>query len=97
MSALERIRYFSVKSTDGSTDGTKNWNNDGAKATNSIAIGPNAATSTGATGSVSLGHNANVLGSSSVAVGPNATVTSGTVGAVALALMPIPAVRVLSP
>ncbi|WP_225522173.1 ESPR-type extended signal peptide-containing protein, partial [Neisseria flavescens] len=84
LNALERIRYFSVKSEEGKADGTKNWNNDGAKATNSIAIGPNAATSTGATGSVSLGHNANVLGSSSVAVGPNATVTSGTVGAVAL-------------
>jgi len=84
LSAIERVRYFSVKSEEGKTDGTKNWNNDGAKATNSIAIGPNAATSTGATGSVSLGHNANVLGSSSVAVGPNATVTSGTVGAVAL-------------
>ena len=84
LSALERIRYFSVKSEEGKADGTKNWNNDGAKATNSIAIGPNAATSTGATGSVSLGHNANVLGEDSVAVGPNATVTSGTVGAVAL-------------
>ena len=84
LSALERIRYFSVKSEEGKTDGTKNWNNDGAKATNSIAIGPNAATSTGATGSVSLGHNANVLGEDSVAVGPNATVTSRTVGAVAL-------------
>ncbi|UTG69322.1 YadA-like family protein [Neisseria subflava] len=84
LNALERVRYFSVKSEEGKTDGTKNWNNDGAKATNSIAIGPNAATSTGATGSISLGHNANVLGSSSVAVGPNATVTSRTVGAVAL-------------
>ncbi|MGN6917251.1 hypothetical protein ACTHTP_08625, partial [Neisseria sp. P0017.S001] len=84
LNAIERVRYFSVKSEEGKTDGTKNWNNDGAKATNSIAIGPNAATSTGATGSVSLGHNANVLGSSSIAVGPNATVTSGTVGAVAL-------------
>ena len=84
LSAIERVRYFSVKSEEGKTDGTKNWNNDGAKATNSIAIGPNAATSTGATGSVSLGHNANVLGEDSVAVGPNATVTSRTVGAVAL-------------
>ena len=84
LSAIERVRYFSVKSEEGKTDGTKNWNNDGAKATNSIAIGPNAATSTGATGSVSLGHNSNVLGENSVAVGPNATVTSGTVGAVAL-------------
>ena len=62
LNALERIRYFSVKSEEGKTDGTKNWNNDGAKATNSIAIGPNAATSTGATGSVSLGNNSNVLG-----------------------------------
>ena len=84
LSAIERVRYFSVKSEEGKTDGTKNWNNDGAKATNSIAIGPNAATSTGATGSVSLGYNANVLGENSVAVGQNATVTSGTVGAVAL-------------
>ena len=84
LSAIERIRYFSVKSEEGKTDGTKNWNNDGAKATNSIAIGPNAATSTSATGSVSLGYNANVLGENSVAVGQNATVTSGTVGAVAL-------------
>ena len=84
LSAIERVRYFSVKSTDGSTDGTKNWNNDGAKGANSIAIGPNAATSTGATGSVSLGYNANVLGENSVAVGQNATVTSGNVGAVAL-------------
>ena len=84
LNAIERVRYFSVKSEEGKTDGTKNWNNDGAKATNSIAIGPNAATSTGATGSISLGHNANVLGEDSVAVGPNATVTSGTVGAVAL-------------
>ena len=84
LSAIERVRYFSVKSEEGKTDGTKNWNNDGAKATNSIAIGPNAATSTGATGSVSLGHNSNVLGENSVAVGQNATVTSGTVGAVAL-------------
>ena len=84
LNAIERVRYFSVKSEEGKTDGTKNWNNDGAKATNSIAIGPNAATSTGATGSVSLGHNANVLGEDSVAVGPNATVTSRTVGAVAL-------------
>ncbi|WP_432765705.1 YadA-like family protein [Neisseria subflava] len=84
LNAIERVRYFSVKSEEGKTDGTKNWNNDGAKETNSIAIGPNAATSTGATGSISLGHNANVLGSSSVAVGPNATVTSRTVGAVAL-------------
>ena len=84
LSAIERVRYFSVKSEEGKTDGTKNWNNDGAKATNSIAIGPNAATSTGATGSVSLGHNANVLGEDSVAVGQNATVTSRTVGAVAL-------------
>ncbi|MEZ7772028.1 hypothetical protein O3682_11530, partial [Neisseria sp. 27098_8_112] len=84
LNAIERVRYFSVKSEEGKTDGTKNWNNDGAKATNSIAIGPNAATSTGATGSVSLGYNSNVLGENSVAVGPNATVTSGTVGAVAL-------------
>ena len=31
LSAIERVRYFSVKSEEGKTDGTKNWNNDGAK------------------------------------------------------------------
>ena len=73
LSALERIRYFSVKSTDGSTDGTKNWNNDGAKGANSIAIGPSASTTSAATNGVAIGNQANVTGVNAVAFGNGAT------------------------
>ena len=73
LSALERVRYFSVKSTDGSTDGTKNWNNDGAKGANSIAIGPSASTTSAATNGVAIGNQANVTGVNAVAFGNGAT------------------------
>ncbi|MGN6979718.1 ESPR-type extended signal peptide-containing protein, partial [Neisseria sp. P0006.S005] len=73
LSALERIRYFSVKSTDGSTDGTKNWNNDGAKGANSIAIGPSASTTSAATNGVAIGNQANVTGVNAVALGNGTT------------------------
>ena len=73
LSALERIRYFSVKSTDGSTDGTKNWNNDGAKGANSIAIGPSASTTSAATNGVAIGNQANVTGVNTVALGNGTT------------------------
>ena len=73
LSALERIRYFSVNSTDGSTDGTKNWNNDGAKGANSIAIGPSASTTSAATNGVSIGNQANVTGVNAVALGNGTT------------------------
>ena len=73
LSALERIRYFSVKSTDGSTDGTKNWNNDGAKGANSIAIGPFASTTSAATNGIAIGNQANVTGVNAVALGNGTT------------------------
>ena len=73
LNALERIRYFSVKSTDGSTDGTKNWNNDGAKGANSIAIGPSASTTSAATNGVAIGNQANVTGVNAVALGNGTT------------------------
>ena len=73
LSALERIRYFSVNSTDGSTDGTKNWNNDGAKGANSIAIGPSASTTSAATNGVAIGNQANVTGVNAVALGNGTT------------------------
>ena len=73
LSALERIRYFSVKSTDGSTDGTKNWNNDGAKGANSIAIGSSASTTSAATNGVAIGNQANVTGVNAVALGNGTT------------------------
>ena len=73
LSAIERVRYFSVKSTDGSTDGTKNWNNDGAKGANSIAIGPSASTTSAATNGVAIGNQANVTGVNAVALGNGTT------------------------
>ena len=73
LSALERVRYFSVKSTDGSTDGTKNWNNDGAKGANSIAIGPSASTTSAATNGIAIGNQANVTGVNAVALGNGTT------------------------
>ncbi|UTG73154.1 YadA-like family protein [Neisseria subflava] len=73
LSAIERVRYFSVNSTDGSTDGTKNWNNDGAKGANSIAIGPSASTTSAATNGVSIGNQANVTGVNAVALGNGTT------------------------
>ena len=89
LSALERVRYFSVKSTDGSTDGTKNWNNDGAKGANSIAIGPSASTTSTATNGVAIGNQANVTGVNAVALGNGTTASvqdsvalgNGSVGA----------------
>ena len=73
LSAIERVRYFSVKSTDGSTDGTKNWNNDGAKGANSIAIGPSASTTSAATNGIAIGNQANVTGVNAVALGNGTT------------------------
>ena len=73
LSAIERVRYFSVNSTDGSTDGTKNWNNDGAKGANSIAIGPSASTTSAATNGVAIGNQANVTGVNAVALGNGTT------------------------
>ena len=73
LNALERIRYFSVKSEEGKTDGTKNWNNDGAKGANSIAIGPSASTTSAATNGVAIGNQANVTGVNAVALGNGTT------------------------
>ena len=73
LNAIERVRYFSFKSEEGKTDGTKNWNNDGAKGANSIAIGPSASTTSAATNGVAIGNQANVTGVNAVAFGNGAT------------------------
>ena len=73
LNAIERVRYFSVKSEEGKTDGTKNWNHDGAKGANSIAIGPSASTTSAATNGVAIGNQANVTGVNAVAFGNGAT------------------------
>ena len=64
-------KYVSIKSTD-----TPNEDNTGAKATNSIAIGPNASTDNAATSSVAIGDGANTTGRSTVALGLSAQATS---------------------
>lgn len=73
LNAIERVRYFSVKSEEGKTDGTKNWNNDGAKGANSIAIGQSTSTTSAATNGVAIGNQANVTGVNAVAFGNGAT------------------------
>ena len=91
LSALERVRYFSVKSTDGSTDGTKNWNNDGAKGANSIAIGSSASTTSAATNGIAIGNQANVTGVNAVALGngTTASVQDSALWAMVLSARPI--------
>lgn len=64
-------KYVSIKSTD-----TPNADNTGAKANNSIAIGPNASTDNTATSSVAIGDGANTTGRSTVALGLSAQATS---------------------
>ena len=61
----KNIKYFSVKSSDGG-----NQNNDGATATDAIAIGKDAS-STGSN-AVSLGLGAKALGANNTAIGPGA-------------------------
>ena len=79
LSSLEKIRYFSVKSSV-----AQNRNNDGASAADAIAIGPNASSTADrgiAVGlnsqasqpnAISLGWNANASGINALAFGTNA-------------------------
>ena len=79
LSSLEKIRYFSVKSSV-----AQNRNNDGASATDAIAIGPNASSTADrgiAVGlnsqasqpnAISLGWNAKTSAVNSIALGTNA-------------------------
>ena len=64
-------KYVSINSND-----TPNKDNTGAKANNSIAIGPNASTDNTATSSVAIGDGANATGRSTVALGLSAQATS---------------------
>ena len=64
-------KYVSINSDD-----TPNKDNTGAKANNSIAIGPNASTDTAATSSVAIGDGANTTGRSTVALGLSAQASS---------------------
>ena len=64
-------KYVSINSND-----TPNKDNTGAKANNSIAIGPNASTDKAATSSLAIGDGANTTGRSTVALGVSAQATS---------------------
>ena len=64
-------KYVSINSND-----TPNKDNTGAKANNSIAIGPNASTDKAATSSLAIGDGANTTGRSTVALGLSAQATS---------------------
>ena len=64
-------KYVSINSND-----NPNKDNSGAKANNSIAIGPNASTDKAATSSVAIGDGANTTGRSTVALGLSAQATS---------------------
>ena len=70
-------KYVSINSTD-----VPNKDNTGAKANNSIAIGPNASTDTAATSSVAIGDGANATGRSTVALGLSAQAKSANATAV---------------
>ena len=71
------LKYVSINSTD-----VPNKDNTGAKANNSIAIGPNASTDTAATSSVAIGDGASTTGRSTVALGLSAQATSANATAV---------------
>ena len=64
-------KYVSINSND-----TPNKDNTGAKANNSIAIGPNASTDKAATSSLAIGDGANTTGRSTVALGLSAQAAS---------------------
>ena len=71
------LKYVSINSTD-----VPNKDNTGAKANNSIAIGPNASTDTAATSSVAIGDGASTTGRSTVALGLSAQAKSANATAV---------------
>ena len=62
LSSLEKIRYFSVKSSV-----AQNRNNDGASAADAIAIGPNASST--ADRGIAMGLSSNASGGHSIAIG----------------------------
>ena len=73
---IEKIRYFSVNSTIGVKDDATEENptnsiNKGAKGKNSIAIGPNAHTTSTSNSSLAIGHGAKTSADGTIALGLN--------------------------
>ena len=73
LSSLEKIRYFSVKSSV-----AQNRNNDGASAADAIAIGPNASTASTSARSIAVGLNASTTHADSMAFGANSNASNET-------------------
>lgn len=75
MAEIEKIRYFSVNSTIGITDTSEenpsNSINKGAKGQNSIAIGPNAHTTSTSNASLAIGYGAKTSADGTIALGLN--------------------------
>ncbi|MBN6065175.1 YadA-like family protein [Aggregatibacter actinomycetemcomitans] len=69
-----QTNYVSVNSTNTATG--SNYDNKGAKAAGSIALGEKAATGTTAMNSIAIGLNSNITGQNTVALGANITATT---------------------
>ncbi|OOF89170.1 hypothetical protein BKG94_00825 [Rodentibacter ratti] len=80
---LAQTNYVSVNADKTKQKETNsNYDNLGAKATGSIALGEMTGTGTNAKDSIAIGHNTNVSGANTIAIGANITV--GTTGSVIL-------------
>ena len=80
---LAQTNYVSVNADKTKqTDADSNYNNLGAKAAGSIALGEFTGTSATATDSIAIGHNTKVNGNKTVAIGAN--ITAATNGSVIL-------------
>ncbi|WP_109077791.1 YadA-like family protein [Aggregatibacter kilianii] len=75
-----QTNYVSVNSSNTATG--SNYDNKGAQAVGSIALGEKAAAGTAATNSIAIGLNANVTGNNTIALGAN--ITAATNGSVVL-------------
>ena len=74
---LAQTNYVSVNADKTKqTDADSNYDNLGAKATGSIALGEFTGTSATATDSIAIGHNTKVNGQNTVAIGANITATT---------------------
>ena len=74
---LAQTNYVSVNADKTKqTDADSNYNNLGAKAAGSIALGESTGTNAAAVDSVAIGHNTKVNGNNTVAIGANITATT---------------------
>ncbi|MCF7521158.1 YadA-like family protein [Neisseria sp. ZJ106] len=85
LNSIQKIKYLSVNSTVGDAaeeDDGSNINNNGAKGTNSIAIGPNTTTGEKAENAVVMGFNSTTTAANATVLGANAN--ASVAGGIAL-------------